>query len=72
MTDRMFLMWIHERLTQVHGESPFFDYMHRLREIIASTPKDQHLTGKVAMMTSMDVLDEIRAASTRAADKENR
>jgi len=41
MTDRDFLMWIHTRLEVVHGESRLVDYMHRLRAIIAATPKDQ-------------------------------
>jgi hypothetical protein len=34
-SDRGFLMWIHERLEHVHGESPLIDYMHQLRAIIA-------------------------------------
>jgi hypothetical protein len=41
MEDREFLMWLHERLTEVHGESPCVDYMHKLRAIIKLTPKDQ-------------------------------
>jgi hypothetical protein len=39
-TDREVLMWFHERLEHVHGESHLFDYMHRLRHIIAATPKE--------------------------------
>ena len=35
MTDQKFLMWIHERLVQVHGENELMDYMHKLRAIIA-------------------------------------
>ena len=42
MSDFEFLCWLHERLSIVHGESPLLDYMHRLRAIIASTPKDRH------------------------------
>lgn len=38
MKDRDYLMWLHERLELVHGESPFTDYMHKLRAIIAATP----------------------------------
>jgi hypothetical protein len=34
-SDMGFLMWIHERLEHVHGESPNLDYMHKLRAIIA-------------------------------------
>jgi hypothetical protein len=38
VTDREFLIWIHERLELVHCENPLLDYMHRLRAIIRSTP----------------------------------
>ncbi len=41
MNDRDFLIWIHERLTNVHKESPLVDYMHKLRAIIRNTPKDK-------------------------------
>lgn len=41
MTNRDFLIWIHERLVIVHGESPLIDYMHKLRAIITEIPKDQ-------------------------------
>ena len=41
MTDRAFLIWIHARLEHVHGESPLYDYMHRLRDIILATPRDR-------------------------------
>lgn len=34
-------MWLHERLTEVHGESMYVDYMHKLRAIISSTPEDK-------------------------------
>ena len=60
MKDRDFLLWLHERLVKVHGESPYYDYMHRFREIIAAIPVEQHATGKVATMVSMDMLKEIR------------
>jgi len=42
MNDREFLMWLHERLTEVHGEDPLYDYMHKLRAIILNTPKEQN------------------------------
>ena len=35
-SDRGFLMWIHDRMEHVHGESELVDYMHRFRAIIAS------------------------------------
>jgi hypothetical protein len=38
MTDREFLVWIHQRLANVHGEDPLLDYMGKLRAIIAKTP----------------------------------
>lgn len=37
-TDREVLIWLHERLVKVHGEKELYDYMHRLRAIIANTP----------------------------------
>ena len=40
MSDRDFLMWIHERLEHVHGEKPIVDYMHKLRCIIHSMDAD--------------------------------
>ena len=41
MNDREFLIWLHERLTDKHNESPLVDYMHKLRAIIKATPKDK-------------------------------
>jgi len=41
MNDRAFLMWLHERLIEVHAERSIFDYMHKLRAIIADMPKEQ-------------------------------
>lgn len=41
MNDREFLMWIHERLTHVHGERELVDYMHKLRAVISAIPKSQ-------------------------------
>jgi hypothetical protein len=40
MKDREFLIWLHTRLTDVHGEDPLVDYMHKLRALIKSTPRD--------------------------------
>jgi len=65
MTDREFLIWIHERLIS-NGDKDLYDFMHRLREFIAIIPKRQHKTGRVASMTSLYVLDEI--AKMREAD----
>lgn len=41
MTDREFLIWIHERLIRVHGELKGMDYMWKLRSIIEATPFDK-------------------------------
>lgn len=41
MSDREFLMWLHERLEHVHGEKPLVGYMHHLRAIIRGIPKDK-------------------------------
>lgn len=51
MPDREFLIWLHERLKLVHGESELKDYMHKLRAIICATPPDQ-LTPNVACTNS--------------------
>ncbi len=37
MTDRNFLIWIHERLEHIHGENTSADHMHRLRALIRGT-----------------------------------
>ena len=41
MNDREFLMWLHARLTEVHGESSLIDYMHKFRAVISSIPENQ-------------------------------
>ena len=46
MNDRDFLIWIHYRLVEVHGEHPDFDYMWKLRSIIEATP-DERLTPNI-------------------------
>lgn len=55
MNDRDFLMWLHERLTEQHGEMATFDYMHKLRAIIRSTPADK-VTPNMASCNSLDEL----------------
>lgn len=62
MTDREFLIWLHQRLVKVHKESKYVDYMHFLRDIIYTTPKDRRSRGDVCTMHSSIVQDEIRAA----------
>jgi hypothetical protein len=41
MEDRKFLTWLHERLEHVHGEDPDYDYMGKLRSIIAAMDPEQ-------------------------------
>jgi hypothetical protein len=52
MKDREFLMWLHERLTGKHKESPIVDYMHKLRAIIKNTPADKE-TANVSLSNSL-------------------
>lgn len=41
MKDKEFLEWIYQRLQYVHNENPLTDYMHKLKAIIESYPKDK-------------------------------
>ncbi len=41
MKDRDFLIWLHERLSKVHGERDMADYMHKLRAIIKATDAEK-------------------------------
>jgi len=47
MKDRDFLIWIHERLEHVHNEQPLTDYMHKLRSVIKTIPKEQNTVGSI-------------------------
>ena len=59
MNDREFLIWIHARLTDVHGEHNLKDYMHKLRAIIKVTPEDR-FTPNVGTHNSLeDLLKEL-------------
>jgi hypothetical protein len=42
LTDKKFLQWIFDRLENVHGENPSYDYMYRLKAIIKDYPKDKN------------------------------
>lgn len=57
MKDRDFLIWLHERLEYVYKESELFGYMHKLRDIIKVTPKDQETVG-IGMYNSLAELRE--------------
>jgi hypothetical protein len=73
MTDRELLIWIHQRLVKVHGESPLVDYMHRLRDVIHGMPKDRDSAGRVVTMHSHDVLKEIELSDPpQVRDKDAR
>ena len=58
MNDRDFLIWIHERLVHVHGESQYKDFMHKLRAVIRATPADQE-TPNVASCNDLAELDAL-------------
>lgn len=55
MKDREFLIWIHKRLEHKYHEDPLFDFMHKLRAIIAVTPPDKE-TPNIANTYSVDSL----------------
>lgn len=57
MRDRDFLIWLHERLHHQHGEYELLDYMHKLRTIIAGTPKDK-VTPNTGIYSGMKELQE--------------
>lgn len=63
MTDRDFLIWLHQRLVEVHGESSFMDYMHFLRDIIHTTPKGRRSRGRA--LERMVVRDEVISPDCR-------
>ncbi len=60
MTDRELLIWIHQRMVKVHGESPYYGYMHHLRAIIHNA--DARRESSTANMDSMNALKEIERA----------
>lgn len=37
--EKKFLMWIYERLINVHGENPNMDYMLKLKELIEAVKR---------------------------------
>ena len=70
-TDREILIWVHQRLVKVHGESKFKDYMHALRDVIYGLPNDKRSRGEFVNGNSTEVLHEIeeREALTKAIQK---
>jgi hypothetical protein len=68
MTDREFLIWLHERLVKVHRERELVDYMHRLRGIIEGMPPDKE-TPHVASTNDMrDLLHNLEQHDKRRAE----
>ena len=61
MSDQDFLIWIHERLTDVHSERATFDYMHKLRSIILATESNKVTPNKA----SYNNIDELRQEFNR-------
>lgn len=51
MTDKEFLVWVHDRMAYVHGENVNVDYMHKLRAIINVIPEKQK-TANVASIAA--------------------
>ena len=41
MTDREFLIWLHERFEHKYKEHNCYDFMHRLRNLIIVTPNER-------------------------------
>jgi hypothetical protein len=58
MKDKDFLMCIHNRLANVHGENTNADYMLKLRAIIARTPSDQ-FTPNCSVPNDSDLVDPL-------------
>ena len=79
MNDKEFLQWMHNRLVEVHRVNENFDYMHKLRAIIARTPEDQRSPNVVSkwvrpspcigMCTATALGDPICAGCGRTAEE---
>lgn len=66
-TDREVLLWFHQRLVHQHKEGYLFDYMHRLRWIIQSTPPGKVSRGQdiKATCNSIEELGKLLKDKTR-------
>lgn len=67
MSDKEFLMWIHQRLNQVHGENKNVDYMWKLRAIIANTPEDKVTPN---LMVNLTLTDEGTSITRKESDSD--
>jgi len=63
-TDRNFLIWIHQRLEHIHGESPLYDYMHKLRAIIRNTPKNKETSNILSENTLEEMVKKLEDNET--------
>lgn len=71
MNDRDFLIWIHERLEHVHGESPIVDYMHKLRAIIKATPANQRTPNMATGNKLADILPALANDQAQRPERNN-
>ena len=44
MRDKLFLIWLHQRLLNKHRENKEYDFMYKLRSIIHEYPEDKAST----------------------------
>ena len=58
MNDSKFFQWIHDRLVEVHGENPLYDYVHRLRKVISNRKKPVDVDRP--MMIHFDTPEQMR------------
>ena len=58
MPDRLFLLWLHDRLAIVHGVPLYGDYMLKLRAIIEATPKKQRSMGTPTYLHTLNLLKD--------------
>lgn len=64
MEDKKFLIWIHARLHEVHGESETVDYMHKLRAIIGATNSEVITPNIVTGNSLKEFLEQAEFADT--------
>ena len=58
MKDKVFLQWIHDRLTDVHKENENLDYMHKLRAVIDSIDPDKDTPNVCRSVNNTDIVEE--------------
>lgn len=65
MSDREFLIWLHERLTLVHHERSTMDYMHKLRAIIAATPPNRATPNTGLANNLAELMEHLQGEETK-------